>query len=132
MKKANKKIIFILVMAMIGTFSLTMFQVAATDGGLERKCVCCTVLEYDYDGMDAEKAEQIVNLMLGKATPQRGNILCIFGHDKRTGTVRVTEHYYYATSPKCREVSSNVEYCARSGCDYYVVTGQSILRLYCH
>jgi len=131
MKKVNKKVIFILVMAMVGTFSLTMLQVAATDGDLERRCVCCTVVEYDYDGMDAEKAEQIVNLMLGKATPQR-NILCIFGHDKRTGTVRITEHYYYATSPRCREVSSNVEYCARSGCDYYVVKGQSTNVVFCH
>jgi len=132
MRKANKKVAFILAMAMVGTFSLTMFQVTATDDDLDKRCACCTVVEYEYDGMDAEKAEQIVNLMLGKAIPQRGNILCIFGHDKRTGGIRVTEHYYYTTSPRCREVFSNVEYCARSGCDYYVVTGQSTNVVFCH
>ena len=130
MKRLNKKIAFVLAMVMIGTLSLTMFQVSAT-ANVEEKCICPAV-EYTYEGMDASKAEQIVNLMMGNAVPQRGNIFCIFGHDKKTGTITLTEHYYYSTDPKCKKTTSSVEYCTRDGCDYYVVTGQSINRVPCH
>ena len=114
---------------MIGIISLAVFQVTAAD--LDEKHICPSV-EYTYDGMDADKAERIVNLMLGKEVPQRGNIFCIFGHDKQTGTIKLTEHYYYSTSPKCKVTYSYIEYCVRSGCDYYVVTGQSTGVEFCH
>ena len=130
MKNSSKKMAFILVMAIIVTISLMMFKVNAADG-VEKKHICPEV-EYTYEGMDADKAEQIISLMIGKTEPQRGNIFCIFGHDKKTGKVVLTEHYYYLNAPKCRETTSFVEYCARSGCDYYVVTAQTIVRVACH
>ena len=138
MKKATKKITFILAMAIICT---ALISALPAYGAIDDKKTQCGEncahdhsIEIEYKDIPAEKSEMIVKSILGvpNENPGRGNIFCIFGHDKQTGTVTVTEHNYYPTTPKCRRTMSFIEYCVRSGCDYYVVTGQSVTREYCH
>ena len=129
--KINKKIIFILVITIINTFLSANLQIHAGEIGNDDQYI-----EYSHDAdMTDTKAEKIARSILGLPdnTPSsRGNILCLFGHDIKTGTVLSTEHNYYSTTPKCRETRSSVEYCGRGGCDYYVVTNQITSRIACH
>ena len=131
MKKANKKILFVLTMAIISTMLLTSLQAYDAAGD---KCICDDI-EYTYKDMTEEKAVQIVHSMLGKPEDPpapRWNLLCLFGHDIKTGTITLTEHNYYTTAPRCRVTISDVEYCNRSGCDYFAVIKQYIYREVCH
>jgi len=63
---------------------------------------------------------------------EKGNVLCVFGHSKATGGIKTIEHNYYSTAPRCKETISDIEYCTRSGCDYFVTLGQIIFRVSCH
>ena len=135
MKKLNKKILFVLLVVIMSVTQIIPLQAYDIDK-IENKCCCgtdCAHTEYTYENIPDDIAERIIKSMSGEDEPgSRGNFFCLFGHDKQTGTIKLTEHNYYTTAPKCRETCSSVEYCVRSGCDYYVVTGQSFIRIGCH
>jgi len=137
MKKLNKKFLLILLVVIISVMSIIPLQAYNTDK-IENKCCCdpnCLHTEYTYENIPDDIAERIIKSMSGNPedNPEsRGNFFCLFGHDKQTGGIRLTEHNYYPTAPKCRETYSYIEYCVRDGCDYYVVTGQTISKIFCH
>ena len=126
--KKNKKVLFILAISIISATMLTVLQTTAvSDSKIGR-------IEYSSEDIPKEKLEQIVKAIYGvdgETEPSR-NLLCIFGHNKATGTITTTEHYYYSTYPRCKETNTRVEYCTRSGCDYFTTTGQTINRVGCH
>lgn len=129
MKKTSKKILLALVMALITTVTLTTLQANAVSN------TTLNGIEYSSDNIPAEKLDNIVKAMYGVSddiTVVPYNLLCIFGHSKTTGAVKTTEHNYYTAAPKCKITYTDVEYCTRSGCDYFVVTGESTSRTSCH
>jgi len=131
MKKISKKVFFIVVLAIISTFTATALQ---ADINVIEKPTFGEV-EYSYEGgISAEKAEQIVKAMLKiyDDDVQPLNILCIFGHSKEEGIIKTTEHNYYTTAPKCRVTYSEVEYCTRGNCSYYAVLDEFSIRTSCH
>ena len=87
--------------------------------------------EYSSEDIPTEKLEQIIMAMYGSVEPNNRNIFCIFGHSKATGGIRITEHNYYSTVPKCKATTYEIEYCTRNGCDYFVVTNESSIRVGC-
>jgi len=129
MKKTSKKFLLLLMIAIIGTVILMTLQATAVSSDK------LDIIEYSSEDISAEKLEQIVKSMCGisdEKSIEKGNVLCIFGHSKATGVIKTTEHNYYSTAPRCKETISNVEYCTRSGCDYFVTTGQTTFRVGCH
>ena len=126
--KKNKKVLLILVIAIISATMLTALQATAvSDSKIDR-------MEYSSEDIPKEKLDQIVKAMYGiggEIEPSR-NLLCIFGHNIATGTTTATEHYYYSTYPRCKETTTRVEYCTRNGCDYFVTKDQGISRVPCH
>jgi hypothetical protein len=129
MKKTNKKILFVVFILIASAISLMILQVNALS------LIVTDDISYSYEGMSAEKAEQIVRVISetpDKILIQPFNILCLFGHSIQTGTILQTEHNYYSTAPRCKETTYFVEYCTRSDCDYFKITGESINRTGCH
>ena len=126
--KKNKKILFILAIAIISATMLSTLQATAvSDAKID-------LMEYSSRDIPKEKLEQIIKAMYGvdgETEPSR-NLLCIFGHSKTTGKITITDHNYYSTAPKCRQTISYVEYCTRSGCDYFTTLSQSVSRITCH
>ena len=128
MKKANKKILFVLTVLLICICSLTMLSAYAADDCDEHDDV-----EYIFENLP----EHVINAILGKDDGFIGiapyNLLClVMNHTKQIGAVEQWQHYYYATDPKCKVTISYVEYCTRTGCDYFWVTDQIIYRTACH
>jgi hypothetical protein len=129
MKKTRKKFLLMLIMVFISAVTLMTLQATAVSGE-----TTLDNIEYSSEDIPAEKLEQIVKSMYGisdEKPMEKGNVLCIFGHSKATGTTKTIEHRYYSTAPKCKETFSHIDYCTRSGCDYYVIVGQSINRIVC-
>jgi len=129
MKKMNKKVLLALFILIAGAISLMILQVNALSP------IATENTSYLYEGMSAEKAEQIVEVMSGKfneTVMQPFGILCLLGHSIQTGTILKTEHNYYSTAPRCKETTFYVKYCTRSDCDYFTVTGESVNRTGCH
>jgi len=127
--RKTKKGVFMIIMVLITTVMLTGFQVNA----VSRKNAFDNI-EYSSKDIPAEKLEQIVENMYGISDDDpvdRGNLLCIFGHNKANGTTKTIEHKYYSTIPKCKETLAFIEYCTRSGCDYFVVINQSVNKIFC-
>lgn len=128
MKKSSKKVAFILIMAIISTIFLTVFTAHAVP---ETEI---SDVHYSYEGMTAEKAEQIVKAMFGipdDTLNQRTNSSCS-SHIIKTGSIITTEHNASSTSPRCKVTTNSVEYCDRSGCSYYKVTGERVNWVSCH
>ena len=130
MKKVNRKILFMLISAIISVTMLAAVPVNAvsTVAALDN-------ITYTYEGISAEKAEQAVKTIYGisnGAAVQPFSILCWFGHSTQTGMFTATEHNYYSTAPRCKQTISNVDVCTRSGCDYITVRSQTVSRVGCH
>ena len=128
MKKINKKILFILAVLLISMFSLAMIPAYAVDDCDEHDDV-----EYIFENLP----DHVIKAILGEEDGFIGiapyNLLCLISnHIKQEGSVNQYEHYYYSEDPKCKVTFSTVEYCTRSGCDYFWVTGQTIYRTGCH
>jgi len=126
MKRKSKKILLLIILF---TVTLATLHANAFSGKITFDSI-----EYSSNDIPTEKLEQIVKSMYGISEDDpinRGNLLCIFGHSKANGTAKTIEHRYYPTAPKCKETVSFVEYCTRSGCDYFVITGQSVNRIVC-
>lgn len=135
MKKLNKKILFILLIVVIGTIASQPLQAYNNRVSHihENKCDC-EYIEYEYKNIPEEKVEKITNFILEiqDDSPSKSNIFCIFGHDIQTGIVNIYEHNIYPTTPKCKLSTSSVEYCARNGCDYFKVTKTYVSYVTCH
>ena len=133
MKKISKKIFFIVMLIIISTLTATALQ--TTDAEVVKKSTLGGI-EYSYKGeISPEKAEQVVKAMFGiidDAVIQPFSILCIFGHSKEQAGIRTTEHYYYTTFPRCRETYTDVEYCTRASCNYFIITDEYSTRAVCH
>lgn len=127
MKKATKKIWFVLIIAIIGSFSLMTLQANAVSA------TKFDDIEYSSTDIPKEKLEQIIKLMYGihDNTIKPCGIFCLFGHSIQTGTTATTEHKVFATNPRCRVTTSFIEYCTRSDCDYFVVLRQSVSIISC-
>ena len=130
MKKRSQKPLLIIIVILISMVTLMTLQTAAISSKTKLDNI-----EYYSKDIPKEKLEQIVRSIYGTvddipATPK--NILCIFGHSKAMGGMTTIEHNYYSTAPRCRETNSNVEYCTRSGCDYFTVLNTSYNRMSCH
>jgi len=129
MKRKNKKRLLILFMVLIATIMITGLQANAVS---ERATL--DNIEYSSENIPTEKLERIVKTMYGISEDtgeNTRNILCIFGHSKANGTTKIIEHRYYSTAPKCRETISAIEYCTRSGCDYFMVLHTAYNRIVC-
>lgn len=129
MRKTSKKILLTLIMVLITTVVLTTLHANAVSS------TTLDGIEYSSNDIPAAKLDQIIKQMYGVSDDIRVapyNLLCIFGHSKTTGAVITTEHNYYTANPKCKVTNTYVEYCTRSGCDYFVVTGESTSRTGCH
>lgn len=126
--KNSKKKLFVLIMVIVSTITLSTLQANAVSFTDIDK------ITYTYEGISAEKAEQIVKTLYGipDNTVQPLNLLCIFGHSTQSGIIYTTEHNAYSTAPRCREITSYVDYCTRSGCSYSTVTSESSYRISCH
>jgi len=130
MIKKNKKLIFVLAIILLITTSLTVF---AYDGHEHDDGCGCEYTEYIYKDITEEKAQPIVNFLLGhEDPPTRFNLLCIFGHSIKNAAIILTEHNYYATQPKCKQSTTIVEYCTRDGCDYFKILDEYSCPIYCH
>jgi hypothetical protein len=128
MNKSNKKMLLIFIIAIITAISMITAQ--ATDF----KRINIGDISYSYEGMAAEKAEQFVKTIFAEPDAlsiQRVNILCLFGHSIHAGRIITVEHNIYPSIPRCLETIYSVEYCTRSGCDYFVTTGQTSRRIGC-
>ena len=125
--RTTKKMALTAAAVLIAIIMLTGMQASAAPGEGELDDI-----EYTSEDIPTEKLEQIIKAMYGiDDEPERGNIFCIFGHSKATGIAKIIEHRYYPAAPKCRETNSYIEYCTRSGCDYFVVIAQSSGRIVC-
>ena len=126
--KKNKKVLFILAIVIICATMLTALQAAAIEDFKIGR------IEYSSEDIPKEKLDQIFNAMygIGEETEPSRNLLCIFGHSTTMGGITVTEHNYYSTAPRCKETTAKIEYCTRSGCDYFVTKEQYISRVGCH
>ena len=125
-EKMKKKALFVLMVTIISVISLMSLQATAVS------VTCIDEISYTYEGMAAEKAAQIVKAIYGiDDGGQRGNILCIFGHSKDYGAIRTIQHKAYASSPRCIETMTYVEFCTRNGCDYFVITAHGVNRIIC-
>ena len=128
MKKTKKKVLFVLIMAVISVMSLTAFPATAGTG------MTLTDIDYMYEGMSSEQAAQIVRAMFGiqgEPVIQPFNLACIFGHSIRTGTITATQHRVFADNPRCSRTTSHVEYCTRANCSHFVIVRQSTARIIC-
>jgi hypothetical protein len=128
MSKNKRKILFAVIIAIVSTFTMTAFQAyAVNETGISN-------IQYSYEGIPEEKAEQIVKSIYGIPDDmiQPFSLLCLFGHSIQTGSITTTEHNYYSTAPRCRETVSYVDYCTRSGCDYFVIKSTYYGRTGCH
>ena len=88
--------------------------------------------------VEAQKAQQIINAINGELTISRYEdtistlgLACIFGHSMAQTTARETNHRYYATAPRCRQVTYKVDYCTRSSCNYITYTQTTAIAVYC-
>ena len=127
--KKTKKWLFTVIMVLIATVMLTGLQANAVS-----EETAFDNIEYSSKDIPAEKLEQIVKSMYrisGDTEGNTRNILCIFGHSKANGTTKIIEHRYYSTVPKCKETLSFIEYCTRSGCDYFAIITQTVNRIFC-
>jgi len=132
MMKINKKVILILAIIILITTSLTVF---AYDGHEHDEKCECEYTEITYKDITEEKAQPIVNFILGHEDPlppTRFNLLCIFGHNIKNAAIILTEHNYYPTQPKCKESTTIVEYCIRDGCDYFKILDEYSMPILCH
>ena len=121
MKKNKKRILFVLIIMFISTFTMTAFQMYAVNA------TNIGDIDYTYEGMTEEKAESLIKSMFGISdnpliTPY--SLFCLFGHSIETGSITTTEHRYYSSFPRCRVTYSSVEYCSRSSCDYFIIKSQ--------
>ena len=90
---------------------------------------------YAEDVFSSEKIEAIVRFVSdgGIENSSTYGILCIFGHKLEYSEVTTVEHYYYSTSPYCRETTYAVEACTRDSCSYMNKTVIDQSRTgYCH
>lgn len=129
MKKSSKKISFVIIVLLVSAISLMALPVNALSAEKHGR-----EISYSYEGMPAEKAEQIVNAMFGISdglTIQR--FASCSSHTIQTGTIKAVEHNYYSTAPRCKETISRVEYCTKSDCDYFKTVGSAgENRIGCH
>ena len=128
MKKVNKKALISLIIILAHIISLSAFHANAVSP------VAIDEIRYSYNGISAKKAEQLIESILvdaSAATSQSFNIFCLFGHSIQTGTIKVTEHKYYADYPKCKVTTFYIEYCTRNGCEHFVTKNESVSRVGC-
>jgi hypothetical protein len=80
--------------------------------------------------VDSQKAKTISDSISNGEVSVNRNVLCtFFGHTLDRMRVWEITHRYYATEPRCREVTYDVVYCTR--CDYTVWTQIGIDRIRC-
>ena len=85
--RKSKKILSLIMVVIITAITLTAFQAAAIPD-----------VTYTFEGISAEKAEQIFNALYGNLDDnsiQPYSFWCLFGHSKATGGLVVIEHKYY-------------------------------------
>lgn len=83
------------------------------------------------DDIDKVKAQLIIDTINGEDIISPRSILCILGHSLSRTTVVETNHRFYSTSPRCRSVTYDVEYCVRSGCNHIIYTIITDKRIVC-
>jgi len=128
MKRVNKKILFILIMSLVCMTALTMMHTYAVDEDIEE--------EITYENIPDDKAAIILKELYGIEldVPMLPiNLLCVLtNHIKDYGSVTQYEHNYFADNPHCRVTTTYVEYCTRSGCDYFAINDRYTGRTSCH
>ena len=127
MKTMRKKILFVLVIAIISAISLTALPATA----IPWLDVEFTIDE--YEGMTEERAAQIMRSILGlpNETIQPHSILCWFRHNIQTGTITATQHNVHAANPRCVRTITAVEFCTRDSCSHFIVTSEVSSRISC-
>lgn len=98
------------------------------------------IVNYVGDRLSTDKIEFIAYSALnanegnGIATAGEYPLMCrLFGHDVEPVYTTTVNHYYYSTSPYCREVVYYMEPCVRDNCDYCVIVNESVDRIdTCH
>lgn len=132
MKKSNRKLIFIVVMALASSLLFTSVQAQI----IPTRPLKYTECEYTYTGMTEGKAAMIIDSWGHNASGDHNaapmSILCIFGHNKAEGTITQTYHNISPKAPKCKKICSEVEYCTRSSCTYSKVLNEVTYNEYCH
>lgn len=131
MKRTNKKLVFVVIMIIVNSFLFTSVQ--ARDMLID-PCEDIEV-EYIYTGMTAEKAAEIIASWeqdSDNVTISPMGIWCLFGHDTQRGTITQIYHNISSSSPRCKEVRTDVEYCTRSSCDYVNIISEVTYGAYCH
>ena len=82
--------------------------------------------------VEKEKVQLIIDTINGEEIiSTRSNVLCLFGHSLAQTRAYETTHRYYAAAPRCLQVTYDVTYCTRSGCNYAVYTEIGRIRIYC-
>jgi hypothetical protein len=88
--------------------------------------------EIVVEGVDCcQKEQQIIDAINGEELIAPMNILCLFGHSMAQGTAVITDHRFWATSPRCRQTTYRVNYCTRSSCNHIVYTQLTQSRIPC-
>lgn len=136
MKKNKTKIVLLIICLAMSSFMLTV-----NAGSKSLLSETDSPAEYTYENISAEKAERIFNKLNGNINLSlngsgemvtQNSILCIFGHSITSGTLTQLYHNYYTISPKCKEVTSDIDFCTRSSCDYFTVKRSDESRTGCH
>jgi len=128
MKKRNKKMWIVLIIALISAITLMALQASAVSSKNFDD------VEFSSPDITEEKLEQIIKSMYGISdgnTIQPFSIFCIFGHSIQTGTIISTEHRVFSTNPRCRSTVSNVQYCTRNSCSHFVIIRQAVSIIGC-
>jgi polysaccharide pyruvyl transferase WcaK-like protein len=73
-------------------------------------------------GVDKEKSQLIIAVLNSEEVITSRSIFCLLGHSIAQTTARETTHRYWATSPRCRQITYRVNYCTRSSCNYVTYT----------
>jgi cob(I)alamin adenosyltransferase len=128
MRTAKKKVLFVLMIGIISAVSLVGMSAMAGSG------LTLDDIDFTYEGMSTEQAEQIVRSMFGiqgEYIMIQPFIFCFGNHNISTGSVTTMEHNAYSTNPRCRRSMQFVEYCTRAFCSHFETTRTSVSRIVC-